>query len=197
MTTEPYTLTKIDIAALRQANRLIVHFNQDIPERTGVRLIKENRPTERDPFAQDIEHHLPAPVTVHNRQSWSNDLPERGVRAFGHIYLYPPMRNSGDMLYCNDTIISLLRAGDRIRFRFDADGGNCGFIVGANLHADALYLIVERGDADKPKRLAFVLDHSVCLDNSARMVRGIPVSDQYKNDRERVRKAHGYEYSLT
>lgn len=198
--TDTYTLTKMDIAALRSANRLVIHYNSDHPDLNGAQAIQENRPTEKDPYAQDVNYCIPIPTVLrHSDGIFGRAASTTGVRAFAHIYLYPKNAkgNGGDTHYPSDTIIGLLKAGDRVRLYFDADGHNCGFIVGANMHADTLYLLVERGDPDKkPQRMHFVLDQTVCLNNTARMVQGVPVSDRYKEQRADVRKRHGYEYNL-
>ena len=44
------TLTRLDIAALRKADRLCVHFNGRDPGKNIVRAIKDNRPSEANPY---------------------------------------------------------------------------------------------------------------------------------------------------
>jgi hypothetical protein len=56
-----YKLTTIDVAAMRKADRLCVAFNDcndSTMRRTSVRLIKDARKSEADPFAVDQEHLL-------------------------------------------------------------------------------------------------------------------------------------------
>jgi hypothetical protein len=75
------------------------------------------------------------------------------------------------------TVAGLLKAGDALSVRFVADGRASGYLqnaevvrghgAGSALYADALYLDVQRG----ARKLTFLLQVSVCPDNTARMVR--------------------------
>jgi hypothetical protein len=66
------------------------------------------------------------------------------------------------------TIVTCLRVGDRITLDFSGDRYTNGYVSGADLHADALMMRVAR---DKGRELVFLVDVSVCADNSARTVR--------------------------
>ena len=76
-------LTKLDIAAIRSADDLCVHLSSD---RTIVRLIKRKRVSEKDPFAQDVEHILPAAVQLYGyRGHAESPTAPDALRANGYI----------------------------------------------------------------------------------------------------------------
>jgi hypothetical protein len=71
----------------------------------------------------------------------------------------------------------LLRAGDEVRFEFRADWHSNGNVANARLHADILSLLVYR---DGNLVADYELDHSICPDNLARMVRNVEPSKWWK-----------------
>lgn len=170
-----YTLTKIDIAALREANRIVISYNEssDQYRKTGVRLIRDAKKTEKTPFAEDVEHTFEAcPVSVAR-----HGLDVTGVTAFAHIYFYPSQHTP------ESTIAAMLRAGDQIEFRFMPDEHTNGYVAAAGLHADVLLLCVVRGK----QRLTFEIESCVSPNNQARMIRGIPDSRSYRENGARCR----------
>src|SRR5215510_11663806 len=82
-----YTLTKMDVAALRAADTLCVHLTKDRPGL--VRAIKRANVTERNPFAQDAEHIIPAEVGFVQYGTAHKALVESGTaRCNGHVDFY-------------------------------------------------------------------------------------------------------------
>lgn len=65
------------------------------------------------------------------------------------------------------TIAFLLRPGDEVTVSFVGNANSNELTREANLHADKVELHVKRGD----NRLVFMVDVSVCRNNSARMVK--------------------------
>ena len=49
-----YILTRIDIAALLKADRMVVHYNGGNVTESRIYAVKEKRPSETDPFATDV-----------------------------------------------------------------------------------------------------------------------------------------------
>lgn len=68
------------------------------------------------------------------------------------------------------TTAQALRVGDRLCLSWIADNNNA-VVKDAGLHRDQLTLRVARGDAAKPRSLAFLIAVATSLDNSARMVK--------------------------
>ena len=169
---ETYTLTKMDIAALRKADRLSIHFNGRDPDKNIVRAIKDNRPSEANPYAQDIEHRIAIPIRCrayngHGDYVSAEDI--KAVTCFAHVYFYHAQHTAAS------TIVQMLRAGDEAWFEFIGDGHTTyAMDERGEFHGDELVLHVERGEGKARKHLEFVMDHGTCLDNSARMVRGLP-----------------------
>lgn len=64
-----------------------------------------------------------------------------------------------------ESILTILKAGDKISFEFIANNNN-GYVNKARLHHDILEIKIKRGN----KTLVFQLDDSICPDNSARMI---------------------------
>jgi hypothetical protein len=157
-------LTKNDIHAIRKANDICIHLNPRHPNGL-VRLIKR-KPYNPKPFDQDQEHVLTATVELsHSRRD------EVSAECFAMAGIYRD-QNCGV-----SSILMTLRAGDEITFSFYPDAHSNQYVAKAGLHADALFLHVRRNG----KRIAsFEFETSVCPNNSARMCRGIPESDEYR-----------------
>jgi hypothetical protein len=168
------TLTKTDIAALRKCDSIAVHLSQHSPE-GKVRAIKRAKKSERDPFAQDVEHVVTANVKING--GWCDDMQDKikkgHAACFALVNLYHEQRTP------ESNVIHTLREGDEITFRFYPDAHSNGYVAQANLHADVLYLDVTR----KGKRFTWELDSGVCPDNSARMCHGL-TSDSYRRTQE-------------
>jgi len=173
-------LTKLDIAAIRAANDICVHFGARHPEGL-VRLIKRKRITERDPFAVDTEHVLPAEVDFEN---WEHrELAKAGkVECFAMAGIYHDQHTPVS------SALKSLRVGDELRFSFYPDGHSNGYVAAAGLHADVLYLHV-RSNGKTVAR--WDIAHSICADNSARMCRGVPSSKSYYESGREARATVG------
>jgi hypothetical protein len=183
-----YQLTAIDIAAMRKCDRVVIVFNesQNNLRRTCVVLTKEARRSERDTFAQEIDHALEeCPVRIENHGIFAGELAAANVTAFALLYTYHNQRDH------EASVLRTLRAGDVIAFRFYADCHTNGYIAAAGLHGDALFLDVERGEGKARRSFTFEMHSSVCPNNSARMVRGLAESDGYRRDGARCR-ANGW-----
>ena len=168
-------LTKMDIAALKHADCLCVHITKD---GTIVRAIKRNPRTEKQPFATDLEHVIPATVGLEGLRG-RDELAAGRVTAFASVNLYPTQKHTACL------ILQTLRAGDELTFSFWPDAGTNGYVAAAGLHADCLYLHVRRNG----KQIAnWHLADSICPDNSARMVRGVPNSASYEKDAAEARR---------
>jgi hypothetical protein len=149
-------LTKMDIVAMRKADRLVVWMRD---AESHVHAVKENRPTERDPFASDVVHVIAAPVRL--QTDWQNET--HNPRCCASINFY---RSNPDHAA---SILATLRVGDEISFEFYADAHTNGYMREAGLHGDVLYMDVARAG----KRVArFQMDHSNCSDSTARMIQG-------------------------
>lgn len=157
-----YAVTKTDLNAIKQGDRIAVHINSLHPAGL-VRVIKENRPTDKQPFAQDVEHIVPASAVQ------TNHAHEQGqaIKCFELLYLW-----GSDSIA--KSVFGMLKPGDRIRFEFRPDYYANGYAKKAGIHVDALHLRVMRGEGQKQKAFTFLLDVSACEDNSARMVEGVP-----------------------
>lgn len=157
-----YLLTKIDIAALRQADRLVVAFNggNASMRTTGVTAIKEKRPNEADPFAVDVDHRIDAPVSVLHR----SDDSLAGAACFAFVGFYHSQHTHAS------SVIRTLRAGDEVQFIFAPDYHSTENLRNAGLHADVLLLVVRR---DGRTVAEWELDHVTCPGNTARMCRGV------------------------
>lgn len=157
-------LTKFDIAALRKADRVVfAHWPKD--GASHIRAIKDNRPTEKDPFARDVEITIACGFRLtdysEGNAQITYDASQKGAfTAF-------------EMIHCShlsdtwQTIAELLREGDTLTLEWQRDARRCGHLTDAALHGDALDLRVERKNA----RLTFHVDTSISADNTARMVR--------------------------
>lgn len=153
-----YALTKIDIAAMRKCDRLIVRRDPD----AMVYAIKAGAKSAKTPFAQELRHDIAAPVVFAYR--WNMDV--EGCSAFEVLWCFPSQTTP------LGSTLATLRAGDEIRFVFDADGHGTEALKEAGFHADVLQLQVRRnGKAHAEWDLAV----SVCQGNSARMIKGAAV----------------------
>jgi hypothetical protein len=157
--TEPYTLDKLDVAALRKADYVSVSLMNGEGK---VRAIKRIEKTERNPFATDAEHYIAAPVRIYCGYRYET----RNPQCHALVYLYQSQKTPAT------SIINTLQAGDSIRFEFYPDRFRTQAMQQkSTFHADALMLKVY----DKTGKLKadWELHLSVCEDNSARMCRGI------------------------
>lgn len=150
-----YILTALDLAALRKADYLSVSLKGEVQT---VRATKENRPTETNPFATDIDHLIAAPVTM--RSATYGQASD--ARCFANMRFW---RGQDSHI---GAVVSMLRVGDEIAFEFCPDHHTNQYMERADLHGDILRLVVTRGK----RRHYFEVDHSNCPDNTARMCYG-------------------------
>ncbi len=152
----PYELTKLDIAAIKQATYLVIANDRTKGEGPLVQAVKEYEKTEATPFPQSVYHTMPVPVSV----QYQYKMPEAKYACVTSTHFYELDHAS--------SVLATLRTGDAIAFLFYPDAHTNGYLEDAGLHGDILYLNVFR----KGKQCArFELAHSNCRDNSARMCR--------------------------
>ncbi len=182
-TTMTAGLSAQDVKALRQADTVCFYYDNTrgvvVSQAVGCKRVKNAGPYEE----RERRHE----VNVRGVVSGTGvSYGAEGYRCF-------------QMIHCAQssetwrTVVSCLKAGDVLTLRWSADGYRNGYVerarvaearrdgdpagLGEALHADALYLEVERRSpetarkASRPRKLVFLLDVSVCVDNSARMVR--------------------------
>lgn len=169
---EPYTLTKLDLAALKQADYLGVWYFGEENGRTNAQAVKRANKTEKDPFATDAVHVITAPIRVRcyeNTGLFAKDNDRISARAAVSFY----HGNSDTDPTSASSVVRLLRAGDGIIFEFHADALTTTGLRDAGFHGDRLCLLVWRGK----ERFRLVLDSCTCPDNTARMVQGVASRD--------------------
>jgi len=155
------TLTRDDLKALRQCDRAV--FGTDRGESQGyIRCVKELK--KRGPFDDDEREHrieCEAYGTVYGGGGLCDSQPLRdsGRRAFELVYNYEHAATPFG------TFAALARPGDSITLHWTGAGGN-QYEERAGLCRDSLSIEITRGK----HRFTFLLDVSVCPDNSARMI---------------------------
>jgi hypothetical protein len=156
----PYELTKIDIAALRHADHIVAWLDCNGVVGSLFEAVKRAEKTEKNPFATDIRHEIPAPVrTVFDYRdenaTWS---------CVESVTFYRSQACQAS------SALATLRAGDAIALQFYPDSHTTQALKEHGFHGDAWNLLVYRKD----KLVAtFELRSSICQDNSARMCKRI------------------------
>lgn len=160
-------LTADDVKAMRTADSVSFHFTRS--EGSTIRATK--RVKKPGPFDDRERHH-----EVQTGTSF-NGFHESGLRVATDNAICFEMIMSAEYCEVWQTVVAFLKPGDVLRLNWYADAMTSGYVKesvttvegsrGCNLHADALYLRVQRGE----KRFAFLLDVSVCPSNTARMIR--------------------------
>lgn len=164
---EDYTLTALDIAALRKADDICVHLTERHPSGL-IRVIKRAEKTTKNPFAQDVEHIIAAPVEIDVFNA-APEIASGKAKCFALVSLYHSQKTPASM------IVNSLRAGDVVRFVFRPDHHTNGYLARVKLHADVLCLMVWRNG----KRVEHTLHASIAPENSARMCAGVPCRNSY------------------
>lgn len=178
------TLSKQDVAAVRKADAICIHLNKENPAGL-VRLIRRGKPTDdrtgwTGSYVQDAEYRLPADVRVGGYQSGYQEQIEAGTAScFAHVSIYHFARNH--VFYA----LRSLRAEDEIAFEFCPDYHTNGYIALAGLHADVCYLKVRRNGKTVAE---WALETTICPNNTARMCRGFPDTENYRNMANEARK---------
>jgi hypothetical protein len=150
------TLDRDDLAAIRKADSVCFRIHEGV---ATIECIKKDR----DEFGDKERRRDVVVEGSISHASWSHEDRETFTRAWTYF---------GSAQYTEQwrTCTQLLRIGDTLKIEFRGDHGTNGLCKDANLHADELYLRVERGEGTNRKRLYFLLDAQVSLSNSARMV---------------------------
>lgn len=170
-------LTKIDLNALHKADDLVVHLGGRWADGL-VRAIKRKDYNSTDPFETDKEHVIES-VEVGCEHFQARDAVEAGGQFCAHVSFYHNQQTHAS------AVVHTLRVGDEIKFSFYPDAHSNGYLAQHGLHGDVLYMVVRR----KGKTVArWELAHSICANNSARMCRGAPVTEDYRRNAEEARK---------
>lgn len=149
-----HTLTAQDLRIIRSANDLAVHLNELHPGGL-VRFILE-----RVSGGDNKEYTLPIPVTLYSGEKvTTSNFALIGLYKYGWSSAY--------------SAFALLKPGDNISLQFYPNALTNATMVKANLYGDGLYLHVTRGK----KHFSFLINTSVCPENSARMCQGQPYSE--------------------
>ena len=148
------TLTKIDVAAMKKADRIVFRH---VRGESQIEAIKEA--DERNPFEQNRIVACGAKfVDYSDRKVFGPALDT--FTAF-EMKMHPSYDEEWR------TIVSLLREGDELTLVWTRDAYKCQNLDAAQLHGDSLSLLIKRGE----KTMRFTLEWSVCPDNTARMIR--------------------------
>jgi hypothetical protein len=162
----PYELSKIDIAAIKQADFFTVWLDCNGVSGGLVEFVKRApEKSVKHPYPTDLRHSLEAPIRV----AYDYRYPERSWACVESVTLY---WSSKDDMVC--AIMRTLRAGDAIAFEFYPDCHSNQYVTDAGLHADALRMLVYR---DSSRVACWEVAQSICPDNSARMCK--PMAKQY------------------
>lgn len=148
-------LDKDDVKAIRNADTICFRYANGT---ATVECIKKDR----DEFGEkERRRDITVLGTVFN--GYDEDMGRARGQSFTSAFVH-----FGSAQYHEGwrTIAQMLRTGDQLRLEFRTDDATNGYVKDAKLHADLLYLRVERAG----KRMFFLLDVSVCPDNTARMV---------------------------
>jgi hypothetical protein len=170
-------LTKADIAAIRNAEDIVIHLNHKSPNGT-VKLVK--RADRQIPFDADKDWTLSANVIIGGYASYSDTKSMKAgeVSCFAMIGIY---HEQGHHV---SSILKTLRVGDELSFVFIPDWGCNGYLAKHGLHCDVLALEIRRKHGERIKTHSFNLDKSTCEDNTARMIRGVAPSKAWIAARE-------------
>ena len=160
MATSNYTLTKQDLAAIRQADTICVSRNIRPGCPTSVEFVRKFPVTERNPYAHEETHTIDAPVRIAHESA----QPDRdSLVCFSSISVYKNLTTEVGSILAN------LRVGDEIALTFHPDYHTNGHLARAGIHADCLVLTIYRPS----KTLQFILDSQIVPDGGMfRMVRG-------------------------
>lgn len=171
------TITQEDVKAMRQADSITFHAIK------GEGFIRAHlRRYSSTPAVYSVAEQRLFPIT----DRYSSDR-MREIPVAVHVSGYTDGEDGASRWYGDDkssafemihsskyddvwrTVSGLLRVDDNLEVRFIGDGGSNGLTKEAGLHADELRLDVRRGKSQT--RMTFLIDVSVCANNSARMVK--------------------------
>jgi hypothetical protein len=155
-----YLLSKMDVTAMRQCNTVSFHRLS-----SGDAVVRCNKRIERkSPFDDDErQHEIPAASSM---------------RLYGPDHGEPSQYRGFSMLHsclvdeCWHSVCAFIKPGDALNLHFIGDSNT--YCTKSGLHIDKFQLEILRPLKNGAfNRYGFVLDVSVCPDNSARMVQPI------------------------
>lgn len=174
MTTLGLELTKEILKDLRDCKDLSLFHNyrQEDAAQTFIRVNFED--IVRGNKIESSKEYLVADSYVHGERARNET-----VKCFAHIDKYDYEQQYNEL----SSVLAFLKVGDRIRIEWYRDAWTNQYMQhSANkvnsddcspfeaLHGDAVYIVIYRGENT---RYRFHLDHSICADNSARMIRDV------------------------
>ena len=157
-------LDKIDIAALRKADRILFRHSGG---KSTIEAIKDGVKTERDPFARDVDHIIPCDFRIEDYTEGLFRISHDARRA-GRFEAFESVHRYAHTTGVFDTFAAFLRPGDEIRLEWMRDAGRTLALAETPLHADELRAHVSRGETG---RYMFHIDYRITDDSGARMVR--------------------------
>jgi hypothetical protein len=156
--TEVAGLDAVQLAALRKCDDVCFFHREG---KSYIRAIKRYRPSERDPFAGDVE------VVIDCATRWHDYAKDRGISfKVPSFDGFEMVGNYDDS--CWRTTAIMLRKGDVLTLDWSKDCQS-PVVADGGLHVDYVRLMVQRGK----DRLWFHIDHAVTPDNSARMIKNV------------------------
>lgn len=157
-----HILSKLDLAAMRACDHLVVRIDQKNAGAVGqVLCVKKLKRTVSNPFQDEARYTVGDGSFAVFASRWNVDVSR--AHAFTMIWQYP-----GSQVTHQSSILQCLRAGDEVRFEFIADHGSSPMLLERGLHCDVLQLVVRRGGK---VALEFELEQHIAPAGSTRMVR--------------------------
>ncbi len=158
-------LDKIQIAALRKADRIAFHHRpgagENVKPASWIDAIQAARVTTADPFSQDRM------VTVTCAHRFTDYERESGQHVTDGAFTGFDMIHTAHACEEWQTVASLLQAGDALTLHWQRGAWGSPALRDAGIVGDRLLLVVERGK----RRLTFTVGHYTGPPNTARMVR--------------------------
>lgn len=160
-TLEVKPIDAVQLSAMRKADRIcFVHRDGQ----SYIRCIKENKPTDRNPFAQDVEIIIPCETRFVSYEKGENYFHTPDFTAFE--MLHHPQFDDGDWL----TTATFLKVGDVLKLKWCRGAMNTQGANDIGWCGDYLKLQVTRGD----KKFSFHVDQCfVPRHSTARMIRDV------------------------
>jgi len=161
-------ITKQDIKALRQADRLAVSSKHGEGKIRCIKEVRNHGPYEDREREYEIQTdvHVVAYDPFSGECSWGKDVTDSAV-CFAYSHSNHPEYSPWP------AITALLREGDELRLKWVADGSNTYFHrasakADSYVHYDSVSLVIRRNGQVK---YTVPICDSHCEDNSARMIR--------------------------
>jgi hypothetical protein len=158
-------LDKMALAALRMADTISFHHTDG---NSLIRATKEAKVTERNPFAaRETFIAVPCNARISDYEREAGEGTETYGERLKNYTAFAWQSHAQSMDDPWQTIASSLQVGDELTLHWLRGGFSTVAMKSVNLHCDALYLRVRRGN----KRLTFLVEFYCGEDNTARMVR--------------------------